>query len=133
MPSNKVWWIYPIPISPLHPASPLDRTLANLIDRAFNGLTLDTLAAGSWRPLRGRKAELPQVRKLLPGRFRCVCLCSPNLVVKGGRGGVADRLALVRDEGLDANVSVKLSAFGIRFDPAHEGEWRLSAPAHKGK
>jgi beta-glucosidase len=50
---------------PLRPASPLDRALANLLDRAFNGLTLDALATGSWRPLQGRKAELPQVKNTL--------------------------------------------------------------------
>lgn len=45
--------------------SPLDRMITNLLDRAFNGVTLDALQAGKWRPPVGRKDEMPGVRNTL--------------------------------------------------------------------
>jgi beta-glucosidase len=49
---------------PLHD-NPLDRTSTRLLDRAFNGLSLDALASGAWRPLVGRRAQLGQVKGTL--------------------------------------------------------------------
>lgn len=47
-----------------HPrsANPIDRAITSLLDRAFNGLTLDVLETGAWRPLIGKKAQLDQIK-----------------------------------------------------------------------
>ncbi len=42
--------------------SPLDRFATRLLDRAFNALTLDALAAGLWRPLLGRRLRWPEAK-----------------------------------------------------------------------
>jgi beta-glucosidase len=44
---------------------PLDRMITRLLDRAFNGVTLDALAAGQWNPPIGKKGELSDVRGTL--------------------------------------------------------------------
>jgi beta-glucosidase len=50
---------------PRHARNPLDVRISRLIDSAFNGLTLDTLATGVFKPAIGRKIEVPQVKGTL--------------------------------------------------------------------
>lgn len=48
-----------------HTSSPLDRLATRMIDRAFNGVTLDVLETGEWRPIVGRRERLDQCRNTL--------------------------------------------------------------------
>jgi len=45
--------------------SPFDRAIANLVDRAFNRLTLDTITTGVFNPPVGSKINIPQARNTL--------------------------------------------------------------------
>lgn len=59
MAHHMVYW------QPLHRSNPLDRTITNILDSMFNNLFLDTLQTGQWRPLIGKKAEIPEVKGTL--------------------------------------------------------------------
>ncbi len=45
--------------------SPLDHLATRLLDRAFNGITLDALHTGDFRPIVGRRERLDQARNTL--------------------------------------------------------------------
>jgi beta-glucosidase len=50
---------------PLRSASPFDRTISGLLDKMFNGLFLRVLETGQWRPIIGKKGEIPQAKGTL--------------------------------------------------------------------
>jgi beta-glucosidase len=56
---HMVYW------QPRNTVNPLNRLITNLLERMFNGLFLDTLKTGLWRPLVGRKATISHVRNTL--------------------------------------------------------------------
>jgi beta-glucosidase len=56
---HMVYW------QPRNAANPLDRIVAGLLDSMFNGLFLDSIQTGQWKPLIGKSAEIPQVRGTL--------------------------------------------------------------------
>ncbi|MBN1428031.1 MAG: glycoside hydrolase family 1 protein [Anaerolineae bacterium] len=59
MAHHMVYW------KPLRSANPLDRTVTHLLDGMFNGLFLDVIATGQWRPIIGKKGEIPQAKGTL--------------------------------------------------------------------
>jgi beta-glucosidase len=59
MAHHMIYW------QPLHAGNPLDRTVTSTLDGMFNGLFLRALETGQWRPLIGKKAEIPQVKGTL--------------------------------------------------------------------
>lgn len=59
MAHHMVYW------QPLSPGNPLDRTVTGVLDGMFNDLYLNTLQTGQWRPLIGKKAEIPEAKGTL--------------------------------------------------------------------
>lgn len=50
---------------PRSPGNPIDRGIASMLDKMFNGLTLDCLQTGWYRPLVGGSSEMPEIRSTL--------------------------------------------------------------------
>ncbi|NDJ35866.1 MAG: glycoside hydrolase family 1 protein [Chloroflexi bacterium] len=50
---------------PMNPSSPLDRLMSNLLDSFFNGITLEVLATGEWKPLIGRNETIGEAKNSL--------------------------------------------------------------------
>jgi beta-glucosidase len=91
---------------PLREGNPLDRMVTRLLDSAFNGIVLDALALGQWRPPIGRKGEFPAAK------------------------GTLDWIGLNYYQRFNARFSLKaLGSLGITYGPrpgqphGPEGKW----------